>query len=408
MFEASEIGFVILEAMHIPLRPLSTLALLLSITAGCDSAPPPNGIATLGDPATLRGVVRDEAGAPVAGVMVVAQGRLNDNRATATALTAADGSFEITAPASSYDVGFDLEGSALYATNFYGPVMIGEGATRDFVLHGAEGLDDETVYGRVFLRTGEPASGRMLRLHAATAAQHDETLEAAIPADVQATTDASGSFMLQLGASAQEVELDIEMFEADGTMDEFVSIATRGKPTYVEFVTEEFTVEDTTRAGEASAADIAGLANTDEPLEGDYTITQMRLTSSNPRGGLNRRFECSGSVIRERTLSRWDLWSVYEATDLNLSAENNSEWRAFTEIFNGYGQTGGLGLKRSGKWWYTWRFMFEQKGPSRGNVRFTDETNDTYSVRLGGDYGVYAVNYNSDRPGVVRLVFEVD
>ena len=338
---------------------------------------------------------------------VVAQGRLNDNRAEASALTAADGSFEITAPSSSYDFGLDLEGSELYATNYYGPVTIREGATREFVLHGMQGMEDSTVFGQVLLRAGEPASGRMLRLRSATAAQHGEG-EAEIPADVEATTDATGAFLLQLGSDTMEIELDVEMFESDGAMDEFVSIATRGKPTYVEFVTEELTDEDTSRAGTLSAADIAALDLDQEPLEGDRHPTPLRITSSNPRGGLNRRFECSGGVIRERTFARWDLWGVYETITLSDGARRSNEFRAFDDLLNNGGEGGSLGLRRPGAWWYSYRFMFEQKGRGTADVQFTDETNDEYRVRLGGGYDIYRVNYNSDRPDVVRLVFEVN
>lgn len=393
------------------IQSLPTLALLLSLTAACANQPstPSRMVAVLGAPATIRGVVRDEAGAPVPGVRIVAQGRLNDNRAEASAVTGADGSYSLTAPASAYDVGLDLEGSDRFAVNYYGPVSIREGATRDFVMHSAAGMDRSAVFGKISLRPGAPASARLVQLRSANASRRGG-MDPTIPQLQSTMTDANGAFSMRLGSDDQLIELDVEMFEADGALDEFVSIATRAKPTYLEFATEEITEEDSTRAGSVSEADrLAAIPMAGEPLETGPQTFRISSSNFNSRLQSDLHFDCTDGYVSRSTHE----YGVYyylpipggSALDKMLNAE-------------GYGpnQIGGVGtiyLSKSGKLWYDYRFVIGQRGQSRGHVFLTDRTNDRYRLSLGGaggaTYGTgYAVNYNSDDPTIVRMQFNVD
>lgn len=237
-----------------------TLSILGVLLYGCGGSTDPslNGsfpnsvtASTASANSVISGKVVDRNGAPQSGVRVVVQERTNDFRAIGT--SAADGTFQFNVVAGVYDLGLDKEGDTNTATCYYGPVLPDAGS-QTFVLQAAGGRTNERLFGKIWLQPGTPAGGRKLVLRPGfwTGAQDEHSV-------VNVNTESDGTFDTAL-KSGQQAGLDLEIYDSNGALGEFIDLDKLSKPCYVEFASQQTSTKNRLRANEADPAPEAGLA----------------------------------------------------------------------------------------------------------------------------------------------------
>ena len=239
-------------------------AVLGSIALGCGGASDSNFQGSGGflnnqgpvaSSSSISGRVVDERGNPVAGVRLVTHDRTTDARGEG--MSGNDGSFRLEVPAGVYDLGLDKEGDNSKATCFYGPIETSAASNPNYVLRDSGGRPIDQVFGKLWLRPGVPAANAPLILRPGQRSG-STTLTPLVP--VNASTDGTGSFAVQT-ASDGELGLDLEVFQG-GQLDEFIDVAKRNKPCYVEFATDQTPVVNKLRNNEGPASTLAAAAST--------------------------------------------------------------------------------------------------------------------------------------------------
>jgi hypothetical protein len=323
----------------------------------------------------LSGTVLSESGGPVTGVRIVAQERTT--RQESEFFSAGDGTFAVSLPAGTYDLGLDLEGDPTTATTFYGPVTLAANLEADLVLRSAQGHLDSEVFGRILLRSGVPAAGRSVSV-VTGATIGDVPGENLDP--VTTTTASDGTFALNL-PNEREASVDVEVYDANDDLDEFIDIGKRDKACYVEFITEESNVENTLRSNQSELAPNAfpsflaqsgGVTLFDIAFgaTGDFTLTNglMPVQSSGTIPQLAQNFPAPA----DRT--------PFQANLVNWSVR----------------------IDTNGSWW--WKYGANVFVNLPATWHFTDETNDTYKLSalvtdvVNGE--AFKVSYNSSKPNI--------
>ena len=329
----------------------------------------------------LSGAVRSETGGLVTGVRIVAQERTT--REEWEAVSGADGKFAVKLPAGTYDVGLDLEGDSSTATTFYGPITVSSSLQADLVLHSAQGRADSELFGRILLNPGVPATGRTVTAVISAELGQDQ---AGNLAPVSTTTAADGSFSLNLPTS-REVALDLEVYDANDALDEFIDISKRDKACYVEFVTEESNVENTLRANQS---------------ELDSSATPSVRAQS---GGVTP-FTIAFQNVSSFTLSNGLMPVNSSGTIPQLAA--NFPAPADQTNFQGNLVNWSVLIDTNGSWWHKYAANVFVNLPA--TWYFTDENNVTnklgvsgFDVSLGG---ACKVSYNSSRPNIKAIKVE--
>lgn len=350
--------------------------------AGCGSSSDVE-VQTVSNPGAitpqLSGTVRSEAGGLVSGVRVVAQERTT--RQEWEVVSGADGRFAVNLPAGTYDVGLDLEGDASTATTFYGPLTVGTRLQKELVLHSAQGHATSELFGRIFLRPGIPAAGRNVAAVIGAELGQDQ---AGTTAPVTATTSTDGSFSLNLPTS-NEVAVDVEVYDANNALDEFIDISKRDKACYVEFVTEDSNVENTLRA------------NQSELTSGALPQVRAQSTGVTP---FTIAFQSGTSF----TLSNGLI--PVEATSASIpQLSSNFPAPADQTNFQGNLVNWSVYIGTNGSWWHKYAANVFVNLPA--TWYFTDQNNTTnklsvsgYDVSLGG---AAKVSYNSSKPNIQAI-----
>lgn len=354
------------------------LATVLMAVAGCGSSAsielPPGGGAF--SPPALSGTVRDERGVVQQGALVIAQER--KTRQTARVTSGADGSFQMSLAAGVYDVMVDREADQSVATSYYGPISINSSVQEELVLRDSGGRGPEQVFGKIFLQTGVPAASRQIILRPG-AIMGDAPDDAA--QEQVGVVAGDGSFSLSL-ATGSESALDLEVFDDQGALDEFIDIGKREKPCYVEFAVEQSPVENVLRCNLADPppaetprsvlGQIFNFSKFDTRVDGAELYLENGLltppSDSIPMSDIVNSLPGGGDA---------KLIGVIEFT--NIAAEDGKE--------KGY--------------WF-WRYAVEVN-PDRDTVwHFTDETDESYSLYCfnTANKPYHVVNYNSGRPAL--------
>ena len=351
-------------------------------TAGFGSSP--NG-SSPGQP-SLSGRVLNESGLPLAQVRLVAHERTSN--AKFQGVSGADGTFNLPVDAGVYDLGLDLAADPGKATCFYGPYDTNEGA-RDFILHEAGARAKGAVFGKIWLTPGVPANQRRLNLrHGFLHKQKD------LPVPVPGRTLADGSFEL-LASSENELGLDLEVYDAQDQMDEFVDVGKLEKPLYAEFVTEQSPQENRFRS---TASELTG-SQASKPAAETPTLKQFDLTDY---GFFTQSWTMVNGLLPVDKTNHYLRDLVHNG--LPHVYEDQINGVAFDELYETQ-----IRVDTNGMWWWTYAVNIRFKdGDTDGHLVFTDVTLDDYSLWVIAAESIlspewHKVSYNSRFPSLVRI-----
>ena len=364
-----------------------SLGLALAL-AGCGSS----GESSLGSaqavaagpPPALSGRVTDEGGAPLTGVRLVLQERTSRREAHTT--SDIDGGFSVDLAPGVYDVGLDLEGNQSLATAFYGPITVEQSGRHDFVLPPAEARQPGEVFGRIFSRQGVPAPGRNVAASPGFIAGGFDGQEVG---RVSTVTGDDGSFSLDFGSTA-EIGLDLEVFDEQGFLDEFIDVGKLGKPLYLEFAVEESLVENGARVNQGHLSLTEGSTTALSPLLQSADAGFSRFTSASYDPSLDA-YVLVGGYIPPKAPEEFFKNLVPQGVTLPQTLGDSS-----------------LLVVDHGLFW--WDYTICVKVQDRSNWHFTDATGDTYSLTVlwvePQTFEGHFVCYNSKAPAVVKVEYE--
>ncbi|MCA9775757.1 MAG: carboxypeptidase regulatory-like domain-containing protein [Candidatus Eremiobacteraeota bacterium] len=345
-------------------------------TAASGTPPAPN----------IAGTVRDEAGEPVAGARVIVMGRRS--REKFETVSSAAGNFALDVPGQeTFDLGLDMEDGGVTATCFYGPVAPST-TPREYRLKSAAGLPTDTLFGVINKTSGVPAVGWTVTAHSSAVVSAGPS-PVELPSDSRATVAADGSFRLQLG-SEEEVGLDLELYEPDLMLDEFVPIAKLAEPCYIELTTESSPVENLYRYSEV-------------PVEERFIDTPPAKAPSGVivEKGRGRSNQVTDAEITNILVPNVDNHSLSRFFRDLVTAPSGPEWNLYRKVFG----NGWISSTRNGSWWY--RYAVEITIEGGAEFYFYDATGDRYFLgvllNFGGPLNRHKVSYNSSAPDIVRI-----
>jgi len=346
-------------------RNLLLTSLLL---AGCgsstdvtaDTAPAPASL-----PASALARVVDDRGAPVANAEIVLHERVTNLKYVLA--SDAQGSFALDMPPGVYDVGLNSLDPNI-ATCFYGPVTLPAGAGRTFVLHDAGGRPAGTVFGRIDLQPGRPATARRIVLiPTQTSSTVDPLALLTFPAEVQLQTLADGSFQATLAADGP-VGLDVEVYNADGNLDEIIDVSTLAKPCYLEFAIEESAVINRLRSHESDGPNSVVLANAPPAVTRDV------------RGKLVTKFTAEDLLDHRTVFLGGQLTGDPAGQATQYSFPELAESGPVDSLLSG----NLISVALNGSWWNHYAVnVYSSVTGVGGTYTFADESNTTHTLKFG-------------------------
>jgi len=346
---------------------------------------------------TFQGKVVSPTGTPLPAVQVVVHERITHARVEA--MTGPDGLFNLELSPGVYDLGLDRAGDSQSATCFYGPLVNPSTASGIFVLQSAQGLPAGQVFGKIWRTPGVPAVNRSLTLRPGV--RHSG--RGPVPASQSSQTAGDGSFVFQLGSN-EEISLDIEVSEETGGLDEWIDVAKRRKPCYVELAVEQSEVENLLRCNESELNDTPA---TPKPRTHNLSAG---LTSA-PDGVI--RFE---SQVDDRDpevlfaiLIRGLLpvsKTVYNISDIAELSAFGFAWQAEGDLF----RATSIKVDNNGSWWWKYAVNIFPKSSEAGSSywTFTDQSPDSYALSVFRYARWHKVSYNSAAPNIqeINLTFD--
>lgn len=359
---------------------VSTL-LLLGLASGCGSNTDANlssgtSQANPAPSSSISGRVLTESNLPASGVQVIVHERTTDLR-TRT-LSGPNGEFQLALAPGVYDLGQEDKKDPSRANSYFAPITVDAPVQRDFVIRNTQGHVTDEVFGKIFLTPGVPAVNRQIVLR--PGAQHGGTgLDR--PVSPSTRTAADGSFSVALGSNL-ETALDIEIYDNTG-LDEWVDVAKRAKPCYVELTSEESPVEnrlhctenDPNTSGLAAAAPSKNIVpfNVRKNKGNNYAILEEGLI---PVDSAKSRLS---EIMLFGPLDDSPLWKMTKHTDI--------------QVYSG------------SKWGYD--YSIEIKPDRSSDWAFTDQTNDSYQLWVSITLWSHVVGYDSKAPDIKRVDFDL-
>ena len=364
------------------LTMLISLALAGVLLAGCgnsltstgDNGSPLNDSLSSG----LSGRVLGETGGGQAGVRLVVHERTTNYKGET--ISNSDGSFQLTLPPGVYDLGLDREGDSQTATSFYGPIIVTRQESQNFVLRASNGRPNGQIFGQLFLKPGVPAANRKVNLRSG---HLPPNADGSMPSQsVSGTTGADGTFQLQL-SSDRELGVDIETFDANGNLDEFIDIGKLSKPAYVEFQTETPAPVNRLRSDES-----------------EITLTANQATKPADFVPFSEFFGPAPNWLNGLIPVSSYNYKMFDEIQTGEVAERVYE---FLETTGESVPSGMLRVDRNGGWW--WTYAVNVHTGDIGVYEFTDETGDTYRLTIFQQLVTYThkVSYNSKMPDINQI-----
>lgn len=329
----------------------------------------------------LSGRVVNEGGNGVAGVLVMARERTTDQGFATRSL--ADGTFQVNAAPGIYDLSFDLQGDTQTATCYYGPVDSTLTSRRDFVLRNRNGRTDDTVFGKIDLVPGTPASNRRLELRPGYA----RNFAAPVLPDSLATvtTQADGRFEVNLG-HLKELGFDLEIFDGGGALDEWVKVDKSPKPCYVEVASEQVAAESLLRVNHTNTPipPSKRLAGAIGP-----SINDPFQVVANANGGLS----LVNGILPVQARTGYELEMIVRNPGDATSDFQKSILKSTIML------TGDVDFPFS----IIYSYQINLMAPSKSNWEFTDETGDTYKLAVIITGRTHNLRYNSSGPKLLSI-----
>lgn len=297
--------------------------------------------------------------------------------------TESDGTFNLGVLDGVYDLGFDKEGDLATATCFYGPVTTGQA---DYILYSTNGRSQEKVFGRIWLQPGVPAVQRKVNLVSAHGRGDGDR-----PADIAGRTEADGSFEISLSLD-NERALDLEVYDGEEQLDEFVDFGKLSKPCYIEIATEQTAVENVLRAGE-SGPDTSPIALQTNAGLIKFNFAAVRVLINLSGYG----FDMTGGSNPVDGIAR----KMY---DLVRDPGEDAAW-----VLGNSDMT--MKVAANGSWW--WKYAVNLESACSRTYKFTDASPDTYSLWIADNalaplFNRHKVSYNSFAPNIVKIHMSPD
>lgn len=342
----------------------------------------------------VQGVVTGPDGSPLVNAQISVEERAShfDSRA----FTDSNGVYTLSLPPGVYDVSVDGPGSE--ANGFFGPIQVQGDIESNFSLTAADprpGL----VAGQISVTPGQPAAGRKLRLVAVTATSHDPLVPAEVPEDLEVTTDAQGRFEADFGTN-QEIAFDIEIFEADGSLDEHVNVIKPPGPLQVSLSADQTPVENVLRAGEWDGESLDTFRLDPPPL--------ARFQYSADIGFFVNDYRLTNGLVPHD--DKFRPWSDYVSRQSGRDADPFN--RLLFEETPVWGQTAGIECNGDGDFAYDHQLVIKS-GPitnaASAVYRFYDRTGSSYSLRRFATSVARAnvINYNSGLPDINTIEIRI-
>lgn len=353
---------------------------------------------------SLTGHITADNGTSLVGVDIVAMERSTNEKFRTTSL--ADGSYVLEVTDGVYDLGYDLDG---YVTYFVGPINLYTGIEKDVVLTNSTGMLTSRIYGQVSLPDGSPATDWNVLFRSIVSPHTGDS--SLITLDTVAT---DGTFDVALGGDNvsgynHEFTLDLEYFDTDGTLVEFVDIAKLDRPCFVEMIVNT-PVQNVLRHSDSTLEHTEQTANSrsknsrssNEEFVFDYTESQDSYSSGYFGGGADYwygRLRPHGeSHLATFSTNLGSQATAYSSQLLN--AKSNDD---FKKLYS----------DDDGNWWYDYAIHLEACNYTSNGTeewRFRDGTDDTYTLKIT-KYSMkviwHRVNYNSHHPDIHRIEYYI-
>lgn len=326
----------------------------------------------------LSGRVLSESGAPLEGVQVIVHERTTDLR-TRT-FSGPGGEFQLPVTTGVYDLGLEDKADPAKANCFFGPITVASPVRQDFVMRNSQGHATDEVFGKIWLTPGVPAANREIKLRPGAQLRGSDLTRLA---SASTRTGPDGSFAVGTGSNL-ELALDVEIYENAG-LDEWVDVAKRAKPCYVEFTTEESSVENRLRCTEHDPA--TGALAAAAPSENTPKITPFAIREN--RSGF--------AVLKEGLIPVGAPKTLLSEMMYNGPLDETPLWR-MTKHTN-------IQLSTGSKWGY--QYSVEIKPDRASDWAFTDGTNDSYQLWVSITLWSHVVSYDSDNPDIKRIDFDL-
>lgn len=349
-------------------------------------------------PTLLNARLVDENGLGLENVDVVAHERTTNLKYTAT--TGVTGAFTLQTPAGVYDVGFNSSDPSK-ATCFYGPVTTPMSGSKSFVLHEGGGRSAGAFFGRLWLGSGVPAGFKRIVLRPSLV--HSGS-NGQLPTPLDLQTAADGSFEASL-SSGQSVSLDFEIYNDTG-LDQWVDVASLGKPCYVEFATQVSPVKNRLRASESDGPGYRISSRAQFESVRPKLVTTFNAVGQKDMNALAYQDSATltGGLLTVDLLDLNNTVNIYLIRDLIATGIDQVEPRL---------REFPITVDNDGSWWWKYAVNIKRYGSVEGtHWDFTDETGDTYGLTifsssvLGSD-AWHKVSYNSKKPNIVKIFGEI-
>jgi hypothetical protein len=355
-------------------------------------------VATGGGSAPILSLVQGSVTGPDGSPLVNAQVSVEERTThfDGLAFTDSNGTYTLSLPPGVYDVAVDGAGNE--ANGFFGPIQVQEDIESNFSLLAGDprpGL----VAGQISVTPGQPAAGRKLRLVAVTATSHDPLVPADVPDDIETTTDAEGRFEVDFG-TGQELAFDVEIFEADGSLDEHVNVIKPPGGLQVSLSADQSPVENVLRAGEWDGETLETFRLDPPPL--------ARFQYSADIGFFVNDYRLTNGLVPHD--DKFRPWSDYIGRQGGRDADAFN--RLLFEETPVFGQTAGIECNGDGDFAYDHQLVIKS-GPiiNAASVvyRFYDRTGSSYSLRRFATSPARAnvVNYNSAFPDINTIEIRI-
>jgi hypothetical protein len=313
-------------------------------------------------------------------------------------MTDSTGTVSLSLSSGVYDIALDQESEPGTATCFYGPVTVSGSTTRSFLLHDTEGQPPTRIFGKLLREQGVPAGGERLTLR--TGAGRLEEGATSLPAPVEVVTDEDGQYRVDM-PTALAIDLEME----DGT---FIDFAKREKPCYLEFATDETTVQNRLRCNES-----------------DPALFRSEISAQSSGGNVNQKF--TGAVYDNQTHTvtltggllppgggqayvRDLLLQVLDFTPADNSENEQSLTQACRDelyLDDGPGMQGCSIRVDTDHAWYWGKYAIHINPPLPASFSFQDQTGDGYGLSVDEAKNKWhRVSYRSSRPAVTEMYYD--
>jgi hypothetical protein len=417
-------------------RPLAHVALALPLAAlvAC------GGGESVSSTSVLQGTVYS-GGAAVAGAEVVVMNRLTDQEHNYT--TDKYGQFSLELPNGHYDYG--ATDGARHDATIHGLVTLGGAEAKADIHLPPDSAADDVISGTIYTTGQTPAAGYRLVL----SSNHDG-------ADLRmnATTNDQGQF--EFSGIEGQLLFDLDIFDPDGQEVEFIDLhkldgalhttITLGDATDNNVHRHHQSPADDSVVAEGDAAIKVAAVGDNQAFDVENAVDDLR--ADYPGGDLIRQtIYADDDVIEQYPIA--NCWKAqggdrycknrlingklaFDGGKMTINYidkrnfDNQKRNTGFNFDFNDESQiqdTPGVAqawveLEKSGNWFYRYAVSLKDRGKiyisknSPGNPTcqfyFTDETNDTYALKIRNTVSSFTdhyhtVSYNSDRPDITAI-----